>query len=70
MITFDVLTLKAFIQENSGFLTGARINKIQQPTRKEIILVVQVLDDNGNVLAKSSNILEAQIDYVKKEEEQ
>ncbi len=31
---------------------------------------VQVLDDNGNVLAKSSNILEAQIDYVKKEEEQ
>ncbi len=31
---------------------------------------VQVLDDNGNVLAKSSNILEARIDYVKKEEEQ
>lgn len=37
MITFDSLTLKAFFNENKGFLTGARINKIQQPTRREFI---------------------------------
>ena len=37
MITFDVLTLKAFTEENVEFLSGARINKIQQPTRREFI---------------------------------
>ena len=38
MITFDSLTLKAFIEENKDFFIGARIQKIQQPTRREIIL--------------------------------
>ena len=38
MITFDSVTLKRFIEENSDFLTGARIQKIQQPTRREFIL--------------------------------
>jgi len=38
MITFDALTLKAFINENRKFFTGARIQKIQQPTRRDIIL--------------------------------
>lgn len=37
MISFDALMLKSFIDENSGFLTGARINKIQQPARRELI---------------------------------
>lgn len=34
---FDFLTLSAFLQENIDFLTGARIQKIQQPTRRELI---------------------------------
>ena len=38
MITFDSVTLKRFIEENSEFLTGARIQKIQQPTRREFVL--------------------------------
>jgi len=38
MITFDNLTLKALINEETEFITGARINKIQQPTRREFIL--------------------------------
>ena len=38
MITFDSLTLKAFIEENRDFFIGSRIQKIQQPTRREIIL--------------------------------
>ena len=38
MISFDSLILKAFTGENKEFLTGARINKIQQPTRRELIL--------------------------------
>lgn len=36
-VNFDYLTLKAFLDENAGFLTGARIQKIQQPTRQELI---------------------------------
>ncbi len=38
MISFDSLILKAFTDENKEFITGARINKIQQPTRRELIL--------------------------------
>lgn len=34
---FDFLILKLFLQENIEFLTGARLQKIQQPTRKELI---------------------------------
>lgn len=41
MITFDVLTLKAFYDEQSGFLSGARINKIQQPTRREFVFTLR-----------------------------
>lgn len=37
MISFDSLILKAFTRENKEFLHGARINKIQQPTRRELI---------------------------------
>ncbi len=38
MITFDYLTLKAFTEENKDFLQNARIQKIQQPTRRELLL--------------------------------
>lgn len=41
MITFDSLTLKAFIEENTEFLTGARIQKIQQPTRRELVFFIR-----------------------------
>lgn len=37
MISFDSLTLSAFVKEQSDFFVGARINKIQQPTRREVI---------------------------------
>lgn len=41
MITFDSLTLKAWINENSEFLTGARIQKIQQPTRRDFVFSIR-----------------------------
>lgn len=41
MITFDVLTLKAWTKEQTNFLTGARISKIQQPTRREFIFTLR-----------------------------
>lgn len=41
MITFDSLTLKAFVEEQKDFLIGARINKIQQPTRRELIFTMR-----------------------------
>ncbi len=41
MITFDCLILKEFIEEEKDFLVGSRINKIQQPTRRELILYLR-----------------------------
>ena len=41
MNTFDSLTLKAWINENTEFLTGARIQKIQQPTRRDFVFSVR-----------------------------
>lgn len=41
MITFDVKTLSAFYNEQISFFTGARINKIQQPTRREFIFALR-----------------------------
>lgn len=41
MITFDSLTLKAWTEENSEFLTGGRIQKIQQPTRREFVFSIR-----------------------------
>ncbi len=38
MINFDSSTLKLWLLENAEFLTGARIQKIQQPTRRDLIL--------------------------------
>ena len=37
MINIDFLTLKAFFIENIDFFIGARLQKIQQPTRKDFI---------------------------------
>lgn len=37
MINIDFLTLKAFFAENIDFIIGARIQKIQQPTRRDFI---------------------------------
>lgn len=45
MITFDVLTLKAFKEEQEEFLTGARFSKIQQPTRREFIFSLRNLGE-------------------------
>ena len=41
MISFDSLILKVFINQNKEFIAGGRINKIQQPTRRELILSVR-----------------------------
>jgi len=38
VINFDYLTLLAFFEENKDFLLGARLQKIQQPTRRDFIL--------------------------------
>lgn len=38
MVMFDSVTLKSWLAENEEFLIGARIQKIQQPTRREFLL--------------------------------
>ncbi len=37
MINLDSLTIKAFLKENYDFFIGAKIQKIQQPSRRELI---------------------------------
>ena len=41
MINFDSLTLKYWLEQNSDFLSGARIQKIQQPTRRDFVFSVR-----------------------------
>lgn len=38
MINIDSKILEIFINQNGDFLTGARVQKIQQPTRREVVL--------------------------------
>ena len=52
MITFDSLTLKAFIEENREFLTGGRIQKIQQPTRRDFVLTIRGSEKDGKITSK------------------
>ena len=41
MISFDSKTLKLWMDENLDFLSGARIQKIQQPTRRDFIFSIR-----------------------------
>ena len=41
MINFDSYTLKLWLAENKDFFSGARIQKIQQPTRRDLVLSVR-----------------------------
>ena len=38
MINIDFLTIRAFFNENIDFIIGSRLQKIQQPTRRDFIL--------------------------------
>lgn len=46
MINLDYITLVAFLNENIDFLIGARLQKIQQPTRKDFILYFRNLSES------------------------
>ena len=41
MINLDFLTLRAFFKENIDFLIGSRLQKIQQPTRRDFVLAIR-----------------------------
>lgn len=45
MINIDFLTLKAFFLENIDFIIGSRLQKIQQPTRRDFIFSLR---NNGD----------------------
>lgn len=45
MVTFDNATLKSWFEENTDYLTGAKIQKIQQPTRREFIFTLRSSGD-------------------------
>ena len=41
MISFDSLTLKKWLDQNTEYINGARIQKIQQPTRRDFVLTLR-----------------------------
>ncbi len=41
MINFDSSSLKLWLEQNRDFLSGARIQKIQQPTRRDCVLLLR-----------------------------
>lgn len=41
MINIDALTLKLFLEENKDFFVGAKIQKVQQPTRSELVFAIR-----------------------------
>ena len=45
MINIDSVTLKAFFEENIDFFIGARLQKIQQPTRRDFVFSLR---NNGD----------------------
>ncbi len=45
MINFDALTLKLFYEESADFFEGAKIQKIQQPSRSELIFNIRNLGE-------------------------
>ena len=53
MITFDSLTLKKWTEENKNFLNGGRIQKIQQPTRRDFVFLIR---NNGETRKLYINI--------------
>lgn len=46
MINFDYKILEEFLKENSGFLNGAGVRKVQQPSRQELILTMRSNGEN------------------------
>lgn len=52
MIQIDSLMLEAFFQENKDFFENAKVQKIQQPTRREIILQFRKSTPNGGETKK------------------
>lgn len=48
MLNFDCLTLKAFFDENIDFFIGARLQKIQQPTRRDFVFLCAITEKAEN----------------------
>lgn len=53
MKAYDSLTLNLWLDQNKDFLSGARIQKIQQPTRRDFVLTVR---NNGETRKLYINI--------------
>ena len=53
LINIDFLTLKAFLTENIDFIIGSRMQKIQQPTRRDFIFTLR---NNGETRKLYINI--------------
>ena len=49
MINFDSLPLKAFFEENKEFLVGARIQKIKQFSRLEVMFQIHKSGETRNL---------------------
>ncbi len=69
MIKFDLFTLEAFLRENLNFLQNSRIQKIQQPTRQELIFHLRVQGESRKFYV-NTNPERYHICFMSKENEQ
>ena len=58
MLNFDCLTLKAFFDENIDFFIGARLQKIQQPTRRDFVFSMRNNGESRKLYIRKSVHLE------------
>ena len=57
MINIDFLTLKAFLIENLDFLLNARLQKIQQPTRRDFIFSLRNNSESRKLYINTNNTI-------------
>ena len=56
MQNLDSLTLKFFFEENKNFFIGGVIQKIQMPSRKEVIFYIRNLGENRKLYIRGKSI--------------
>ena len=46
MLHFDYILLEKFLTENSEFISGSSVKKVQQPSRQELIFILRNKGEN------------------------
>lgn len=63
MLHIDSLLLEAFYEENKDFFINARVQKIQQPTRREVILQMRNNGESKKIVHKYQSKFSSSLFY-------